>query len=205
MDASPAPPPSAVPQQEPPAYVYAATDIRPRQSREIELCAQAAEFDWRYTGAIALGLGVSEYLNLAILKQSGQPGVRLLGPGMIGFFWGGFLGGGYLSLPKCSPTWAYGPPPEGPVRAAWPMAAAITLVATATAPAMDFIFLGTVKPEWTDTERSMRVFIAMGTGAVGSLLPYLLPPRTYRAAKEIERIRFGQVSGGPYLSYTITF
>jgi len=205
VDTPPAPPQNAISPDEPPAYVYAATDIRPRQTREIELCARASEFDWRYTGAMALGLVGSEYLNLAVFKQSGQPGIRLMGPGLIGLFWGGFLGGGYLSLPKCDPNWAYGSPPEGSVRAAWPMAVAITLVATATAPAMDFIFLGTLKPEWSDTERSARVFVAMGTGAIGSLLPYILPPRTYRAAKEIERIRFGQVSGGPYLSYTLTF
>jgi hypothetical protein len=190
---------------DPPAYVYAATDFRPRQAREIELCKKAADFDWMYTGSMALGLIGSEYLNLAVLKAQEQPGVRLIGPGLIGFFWGGFLSGGYLSLPKCDPLWASGAPPEGNVRAAWPMAAVITILATATAPAMDFIFLGAVPVHWTVTERSARVFVAMGTGAIGSLFPYFLPPQTWAAKKEIERIRIGEVAGGPFVSYTLKF
>ncbi len=197
-DTSAAPP-------DPPAYVYAASDNRPRQPREIALCEKAGTFDWMYTGAMAVGVVGAEYLNLAILKPQEEPGVRLLGPGLIGFFWGGFLSGGYLSLPKCDPLWAYGPPPEGNVRASWPVAAAISILAGVTAPAMDFIFLGAVPIHWTVTERSSRVFIAMGTGVVGSIFPYVLPPRTWAAAKEIERIRIGAVAGGPFFSYTLRF
>jgi hypothetical protein len=191
--------------REPPPYVYAATDIRPRQPREIELCAKASTFDWQYTGATVLGVAGSVYLNLQPLKQSEEPGVRLMGPGLVGFFWGAFLSGGYLSLPTCDPLWAYGAPPEGNVRAKWPVAAAITLLATVTAPTIDFAFLGPVKPEWTDAERSGRVFVGMAAGAVGSLVPYILPPRPYGARREIERIRLGQVSGGPFVSYSLAF
>ena len=190
---------------DPPAYVYAATDNRPRQAREIALCERAASFDWMYTGAMALGFLGGEYVNLAILKPQEEPGVRLIGPGVIGFFWGGFLSGGYLSLPKCDPLWAYGPPPEGNVRAAWPMAATIAILAGVTAPAIDFIFLGAVPIHWTVPERSARVFVGMGAGVVGSLFPYVVSPRTWSAAKEIERIRVGQVAGGPFVSYTLKF
>lgn len=190
---------------DPPAYVYAATDYRPRQPREIELCAKASQFDWMYTGTMALGLVGAEYLSIGQLKQSETPGVRMIGPGLIGFFWGAFLSGGYLSLPKCDPLWAYGPPPEGNVRAAWPMAVAISLVATVTAPALDFVFLGAVPVHWPVTERSARVFIGMSGGLIGSLFPYLLPPRTWAAKKEIERIRIGEVAGGPFVSYGFTF
>ena len=197
-DASAAPP-------DPPAYVYAATDYRPRQAREIELCKRAADFDWMYTGSMALGFVGGEYLNLAVLKQQEEPGLRLLGPGVLGFFWGGFLSGGYLSLPKCDPLWAYGAPPEGNVRASWPLAAAITIISAATAPVMDFTFLGAVPIHWTTTERSGRVFVGMGAGALGALFPYLLPPRTWAAKKEIERIRIGEVAGGPFVSYGLTF
>ncbi len=191
--------------EDPPAYVYAATDHRPRQSREIELCKDASHFDWLYTGTVAAGLVGSVMLNTQYLKQQDDVPVRLIAPGLIGLTWGMFLGGGYLALPKCDPMWAYGPPPEGNIRSPWPMALAITLVATATAPAIDYIFLGPVKTSWADSERSARVFIAMGTGAIGSLLPYVLPPKTWAAKKEIERLRVGTVSGGPFVSYTLSF
>lgn len=185
--------------------MYAASDIRPRQPREIALCERASHFDWMYTGTMALGLVASEYISIAQLKQSELPGVRIIGPGLIGFFWGAFLSGGYLSLPKCDPLWAYGAPPEGNVRAAWPIATAISLIATVTAPALDYVFLGAVPVHWTVPERSARVFIAMGSGLVGSLFPYLLPPRTWAAKREIERIRIGEVAGGPFVSYGFAF
>jgi hypothetical protein len=196
--------PSANP-PDPPAYVYAASDFRPRQAREIELCKRAAGFDWMYTGAMAVGVFGAEYLNLAVLKPQEEPGVRLIGPGAIGFFWGGFLSGGYLSLPKCSPTWAAGAPPEGNVRTHWPIAVTISLLATITAPAFDFVFLGAVPIHWTVSERSARVFVAMGAGALGSLFPYVVPPRTWAARLEIDRIRIGEMAGGPFVSYGATF
>lgn len=198
-DASNAAPP------DPPAYVYAATDYRPRQPREIELCEKASSFDWLYTGSMAVGLVASEYVSIGVVKFSETPAVRLVGPAMIGFFWGGFLSGGYLSLPKCDPMWAAGAPPEGNVRAAWPMAVAISLLATVTAPALDYVFLGAVPINWPVPERSARVFLAMGTGLVGSLFPYLVPPKTWAARKEIDRIRIGEMAGGPFVSYGFMF
>lgn len=185
--------------------MYAATDMRPRQAREIELCKQASDFDWMYTGTMVLGFFASEYVSLGTLKSQEQPALRLMGPAAIGFFWGGFLSGGYLSLPKCDPHWAYGPPPEGNVRTSWPMAAAITMLSSITAPVMDSSFLGPVPVHWPVTERSARVFVAMGAGALGSLFPYVFSPRTWAAKKEIERIRIGEMAGGPFLSYTATF
>ena len=213
MVASPAvdgtPPPStdasAAALPDPPAYVYAATDYRPRQPREIELCEKASSFDWLYTGSMFAGVIASEYVSIGVVKFSETPAVRLIGPGLIGFFWGGFLSGGYLSLPKCDPMWVEGAPPEGNVRAAWPMAVAISLLATVTAPAIDYVFLGAVPINWPVLERSSRVFLAMGTGLAGSLFPYLVPPKTWSAKKEIDRIRIGEVAGGPFVSYGFTF
>lgn len=190
---------------DPPAYVYAATDYRPRQPREIALCEKASSFDWLYTGTMAAGVIGSSALSIGPLKQSETPAVRLVGPGMVGLFWGGFLSGAWLSLPKCDPMWAEGTPPEGNVRAAWPIAAAISLLATVTAPAIDYVFLGAVPINWAVTERSGRVFLAMGTGLLGSLVPYMLPPRTWSAKKEIDRIRLGEVAGGPFVSYGFVF
>jgi len=185
--------------------VYAASDIRPRQRREIELCERAAQFDWLYTGTAFAGFIGSIAMNTQVLKHSETIGVRMLGPTSIGLFWGAFLSGGYLSLPKCDPTWAYGPPPEGAIRAHWPLATAITLLATVTAPAMDYIFLGPVKLDWEVSERTARVFVGMAGGLVGSLIPYVLPPRPWAARKEIERIRVGEVAGGPFVSYGFAF
>lgn len=201
MDAPAALPPP--PDQAP--YVYAATDIRPRQTREIELCDRASRFDWQYTGAFVVGFGASMYLNLDVLKQSSSAGLRLVGPGLVGFTWGGFLSGAYLSLPKCDPLWAYGPPPEGNVRAHWPLATAVAVISGVTAPLIDFTFLGPVKPFWPVAERSARVFIAAGAGVLGALFPYILPPRTWSAAREIERMRVEGMPGGAQLSYTTRF
>lgn len=191
--------------EDPPAYVYAAADIRPRQAREIELCAKASQFDWMYSGAALIGVVSGVYANTQHLKQSEEPGVRLVGPAWIGFSWGMLLSGGYLSLPKCEPTWAYGAPPEGSVRSPWPLAVVIAMAAGATAPAMDYVFLGPVKPEWMVWERSTRVFIGIGTGVLGAAFPYLVSPKPWAATKEIERIRLGMQAGGPFVSYMLTF
>lgn len=194
-------PPS--PEQAP--YVYAATDIRPRQTREIELCEKASHFDWQYTGGFLLGFVGSVWLNIDKLKGSSSFPVRMLGPAMVGFTWGGFLSGGYLSLPKCDPLWAYGPPPEGNVRAQWPIATAISVTSAIMSPFMDWLFLGPPKLWWDVSERSARVFVAAGFGVIGSLFPYILPPRTWSAAKEIERIRVQGLPGGAQLSYGFAF
>ncbi len=196
-------PPDSV--SDPPGYVYGATDMRPRQRREIELCERASSFDWLYTSLTAGGVFASIYLNTQHLKHSDSIGVRMLGPSSIGLTWGWFLSGGYLSLPKCDPLWVGGAPPEGEVRANWPIATAISLIAIATAPAMDYIFLGPVKLDWEVSERSGRVFVAMGAGLIGSLVPYLLPPKPWSARLQLDRIRLGEVAGGPFLSYGMTF
>lgn len=201
MDPSAAlpPPPERAP------YVYAASDIRPRQTREIELCEKASHFDWQYTGAFALGFVGSVYVNINHLKETSSAVTRLMGPALVGFTWGGFLSGGYLSLPKCEPTWAWGAPPEGNVRVQWPIAVATAVLAGATSPIMDYNFLGPVKLGWAVEERSARVAVAAGFGVLGALFPYVLPPRTWSAAKEIERIRVEGMPGGAQLSYGTFF
>lgn len=191
--------------QEEPPYVYAATDIRPRQPKEIELCEKASHFDWQYTGAMALLFAGSVYLNIDQLKQHGPAAIRMIGPMTEGFFWGGFLSGGYLSLPKCDPLWAPGPPPEGNVRAAWPIATAISLLSAVSAPFLDWTFLGAAKPGWSTEEKSARVFIAGAFGVIGSLFPYVLPPRTWSAAKQIEKLRVEGYRDGAVVNYRLTF
>jgi hypothetical protein len=201
VDASAALPPPP----DPAPYVYAATDIRPRQTREIELCEKASHFDWQYTGAWVVAFGVGMFLNLDILKHSSSGAVRLVGPGLVGFTWGGFLSGGYLSLPKCDPLWAYGPPPEGNVRAVWPLATAIAVISGVTAPIIDYTFLGPLSPRIPVEERSARIFIGAGMGVLGALFPYVVSPRTWSGAREIERMRVEGMPGGAQLSYRTTF
>lgn len=192
------------PDAEPP-YVYAATDIRPRQTKEIALCERASHFAWEYTGAFALGFATSIYLNLGYLKHENDRAVRMLGPGLVGFTWGGVLMGGFLSLPKCDPLWAEGAPPEGNVRTLWPVALAIGAAAAISAPFMDYSFLGPVKQHWEVWERSMRIFVAGGSAVLGSIFPYILPPRTWAARKELDRIRIEGQPTGATVSYTLRF
>jgi hypothetical protein len=201
LDAVPPPP---IVQQEPP-YAYAATDIRPRQAKEIELCERASHFDWMYTGAFALLYATSVYVNIDKLKQIGPASVRMIGPITQGFFWGGLLSGGYLSLPKCDPLWAQGPPPEGNVRAQWPIATAIAVLSGITAPILDYVWLGQPKVGWAVEERTARVFVSGAFGVIGSLFPYVLPPRTWAAAKEIEKMRIDGYRDGWGVSYNLAF
>lgn len=198
-------PSTTAPPPEPPGYVYAATDLRPRQTREMELCRKASDFDWLYTGAMFTGVGASIYLSSTPLKEGDTAPIRLIGPAAVGLFWGGFLSGGWLSLPQCDPLWVGGPPPEGNVRVSWPMAVTISLIAVTTAPAIDYIFLGPVKSWWEVSERSARVFVAMGAGALGAFMPYVIKPRTWAARLELDKIRMAPVAGGATVGFGTTF
>jgi len=195
----PPPPPTETP------YVYAATDIRPRQQKEIELFEAASSFDWEYTGAFALAYGAATYLDVGPLKQSDTLALRLTGPALVGFTFGGFLSGGFLSLPKCDPLWAEGPPAEGNVRAIWPIATGISIISAIMGPILDYTFLGPVSLQWAVSERSARVFTAAGFGVLGSLFPYLVPPRTWAARKQIDRMRVMGTPAGAMLNYVVTF
>lgn len=199
-------PPPAVPPLDPSAYVYSAAEIGPRQARERELCERASKTDYVYIGGAVAGIVGSIIAETQYFKNLETPGVRLMGPSFIGLFWGGFLGGGYLSLPQCDPQWARGPQPEGDERSSTPIAIAIAIAASITAPVMSTAASGPGKFDWPVWERSVRVLLPMGTGMIGALLPYALPPRTWAAKKEIEKIRAGPTNGGGAMfTYTLTF
>jgi hypothetical protein len=190
-------------------YVYAATDERPRTPREVELCHEASQFDWLYFGSYVLLDAGSVALDETVFQLSSHSGIRLLGPGLIGLMWGGTIGGGYLSLPKCEPSLVRSPPPEGDVRTSWPAAVAFALLAGATAPILVGVETGTgaVTLPWSTAERSGRLFAAGGGAFVGALLPYIpfLSPKTWSAAKELEHIRAGADVTGAFVTYTTRF
>jgi hypothetical protein len=193
--------------QPPPAYVVAATDERPIGERERKLCAKASDPDWLYLGALlALDVG-SIALDSSVLQVQGEPGIRLLGPAAVGLTWGATIGGGYLSLPKCSPDWVASPPIEGEARTSWPVAASLALLAGATAPLIVGLETGTggVTVAWPIPERSARLVVAGVAGVTGALVPYLIPPKTWRAAKELWHIRAGADAHGAFFAYHLTF
>jgi hypothetical protein len=60
--------------------------------------------------------------------------------------------------------------------------------------------------ETSTVEREMRLVIAGVAGFGGALLPYVLPPTTVAAAREIDRLRFGvDGHGGAFVGYSATF
>ncbi len=198
MDA--APPPQ-------PAYVYAPTDIAPKGQRETELCATASHTDWLYLGVLlALDAGGIAGEAQNSLQQSGTTALHFVGPVALGLPWGATLGGGYLALPKCGPQWVTAPAREGDVRASWPLALAIALLAGASAPVIDSIVIGGYPQQWSTVERSLHVVTAGVAGFTGALVPYLLPPRTWSAARELQHLRVGATStGGLQFAYELRF
>jgi hypothetical protein len=173
------------------------------------LCARASEPDWAYlAGLAALDVGAIWLFSSHDIKYTASVPLRMSGPVMIGVTWGATVGGAWLALPKCSPHWIGEPPPEGDVRATWPLALALALLAGATAPIINGIAIGSynLPLEWSTFEREMHVVAAGLAGFGGALLPYLLPPRTWSAAREIQRIRFGaDHHGGLLLGYSVAF
>ncbi len=220
-----APPPPLPP---PPALVrpyIAPTEIGPRNAEERELCARADHTDWLYlsvllaanAGAILLegytwdadvGGGTVTNDNPTGLAHVHAPWtLRLAGPTAIGLAWGGLVGGGYLAFPKCSINWVRNSPVEGDVRSNVALAIGLAMVAGATAP----VILGTVDqysghpPPEALGERVGRLVLASGMGIVGSFIPYVLPPRTYRAARELQKLRLSVETGGATVGVRFTF
>jgi hypothetical protein len=191
--ALPPSPPSVVAPADP---VRAPGDIYPRSAREQELCATASRPDWLYLGALlALDVGGIAFGSNGTVKYSGSLALHYGSPIAIGLTWWATVGGGWLALPKCSPSWVGEAPPEGGVREGWPLALAFALLAGATAPVINGIAIGSTLPDsWLTDEREAHVIAAALAGFAGALAPYLLPPRTWAAARELERVRLGIAS-----------
>jgi hypothetical protein len=201
-------PPSDPPAALQPGIVYTAApgDIHPRDSREAELCGAASHPDWLYLGGlVALDAG-GVLLAADVVKTSSSEWIRYTGPAAVGLTWGATVGGAWLALPKCSPNWVGESPMEGGIRASAPLALSLALLAGATAPIVTGIAVGTLPTTWSTLESQMHLVVAGIAGAGGALLPYLLPPKTFAAARELEHIRFEvDPRGTALLTYGATF
>jgi hypothetical protein len=146
-------------------------------------------------------------LDSAALQSSGQAAVRLVGPGLVGLTWGWTVGGAYLTLPHCSADWVNTRPPEGSSRSELPLALAFGAVAVVTAPVIVGVETGEgpTTLTWSPGERVMRLVIASATGALGSAMPYLLPPSSWRAMRKLERLRVSAGTKSASLGYALTF
>lgn len=182
------------------SYLYAPGDIYPRGPEEQRLCSAASNPDWLYLlGLLAGDGGAITLASLDALKNSSSLPVRFIAPIGIGISWGATVGGAWLALPKCSPEWVGESPREGAVRASWPVAISLALLAGATAPVVNAIVSGyDTSTPWSTFEREMHIVAAGLAGFGGALLPYVLPPRTWAAAQELDRIRFGTDGRGTY-------
>jgi len=200
-------PPAAVQAHETPAaYAVAPGDIYARDAREEELCNSASHPDWLYLGGLlALDVG-GVALGSKAVKRASDVAVRLTGPAAIGVTWGATVGGAWLALPKCSTRWVGESPPEGVVRASMPLAVSLAVLAGVTAPIVSGIAVGPIPASWSALESEMHLVIAGVAGFGGALLPYLISPRTWTAARELEHLRF-QVDGrgNPFVGYVGTF
>jgi hypothetical protein len=204
----------------PPITADAPGDIYPRDARERDLCQRASVPDYFYLGGL-LALDAAAFWagSSAPIKYTSSLVIRFTGPIMIGFAWGATVGGAWLALPKCSPEWVVESPREGRVREQWPLAIALAVLAGTTAPVVNAITFGNctsvpasagncinnLPASWTTIEREMHIVAAGLAGFGGALLPYLIPPRTVIAARELDRIRFGADAHGGFAQYTFSF
>ena len=210
--AAPQAAPSAAPQAAPSTdaprvrYGFAPGDIYPRGAREAELCEAASTVDWEYflglavldTGAVWLGTSYD-------MKYTYSEPVRYTGPAMIGLTWGATVGAAWLALPKCSMHWVGEAPREGATRQVWPLALSFALLGGVTAPIVNRIADGSEAQAWSNTERVMHVVTAGVFGFAGAFVPYLLPPKTWAAAREIEKLRINASAQGAFVGYVGEF
>jgi hypothetical protein len=192
---------------ETPAALPAAAQLGPRNDEEAALCRDAARFDWPYLGVLVLADAGTIALDAEAFQSDGHAAVRLVGPGLVGLTWGWTVGGAYLTLPKCSPGYVSARPPEGTTRSETPLALSLVVLAAATAPVIVGVETGEGAGtlQWSAGERVMRLVIASATGALGAAMPYVLPPRPWRAWKKLEHLRIGGDAHGASVAYALTF
>lgn len=198
----PAPVAIVEPAARPPA---AGTDLYPRDAEERALCSKASTPDWLYMAVPPFLVAGAIALDSQALKYQESSIVRMIGPFTVGLTWGTLVGSIYPSLPKCDAHWVPGAPVEGDVRATWPVATAFAMLAGATAPIVLGIETGGLPTNWETIERSMRLITSGLAAFGGALLPYLVPPKTWRAMKKLQDIRAGATKDGFFVGVGFTF
>jgi hypothetical protein len=189
-----------------PTHPLAATEMYGRSAREQKLVDQCQNPAWGYEAVWAGFVGISLAVS-AGAKYAPDIGVRMIGPGLIGLSWGGLVGGAYLSLPKCHSYYANGAPPEGSVGTTIPIAIALSVFAGATAPILVGLDTGPLPAAWSTEERAARVVMPIGFGILGAFVPYIpfLAPRTWRAARELEKLRIEPAQNGAMVGWSTNF
>jgi hypothetical protein len=183
----------------------AATDNYARSDQERELCDKASRPDWLYLAIPPVLTAGALVLDSIVVKYDPNEPVRDIGPLLVGLTWGTFIGSFWPSMPKCSPHYVTTAPPEGDVHASWPVAFAFALLAAATAPVVDYIAIGPVPDAWSNAERVTRIVLA-GTVAFGAaFIPYLIPPKTVWAARQLQHLRANISAQSSFVSYTLQF
>jgi hypothetical protein len=165
---------------------------------------------------VALDVGALWFGTYYSVKYSDSVALRaIVSPGVIGVTWGATVTGTFLALPKCEPHWIGEAPREGDVRTSWPLAISLALVAGATAPILYATAIGNNlqftnvppsagdpnPPVWSTPEREAHIVVAGVAGFAGALLPYVIPPSTVRAARELDKLRFGYDGRAGFISY----
>jgi hypothetical protein len=185
--------------------VYAASEFRALPGRDAELCRAASHTDWLYMAGTWVLVGGAIAGDRAYFYQSGQPGIRLIGPSLTGVAWGAALGGALLSRPQCDPDDIHWAPPEGNVHSDMPLVFATALLSLASASFVANLSRGPILQEWPVWERAWATVLPMATGFGGTFLPLLLPPRTYRAAQELQNLRIGGDKTSLTVGYGFSF
>ncbi len=75
------------------------------------------------------------------------------------------------------------------------------------APVLVGVETGPLPDNWPTSERATRVILAGVTGFAGALLPYwtVISPRTWRASRELAKLRAWGDSQGAYVGYGFRF
>jgi hypothetical protein len=88
------------------------------------------------------------------------------------------------------------------VRARWPLALSLAILAGITAPVINGIAIGFDLPvAWSTFEREMHLVAAGVAGFAGAFVPYLIPPSTWSAARELERLRVSSDGHSAFVGY----
>jgi hypothetical protein len=184
--------------------VYAPGDIYARGEHERKLCEKAAKVDWLYLSVTGLTTVGAVWLNGETKFAPSVP-VRFAGPAAIGLSVGWLVGSLPLALPQCSETGMRFGGREGDVRSSFFLGASLALAGAALASVTMAVATGQQPQEWGTIERAGRVATTAAVAFGGALMPYLLPPKPWRAAQELRKLRFESGNNSALIGYTTSF